>query len=256
MQLDKDLIDSPYSGISTPAKKRRTSWIASKLATPPNDSDFVQDEESELDDEVPEAEEVSDEDDLESPSRQKHGRVAAQKARVNIQSFLLSRNAAAAKTANIASAANKSGTPLLKSQSQFDVSSEDAARAALIYSMRQPKFVQPPVLSPHRLRVDSSSIYLYAELGCRTLEEMWASALSSTRFGGPRRSPPFRELYRLTDPSPSDDSDWAENIRWAKEQHRAFGSVTWTEYDYHLELITEARRETLWVSEEAIQAGM
>lgn len=128
--------------------------------------------------------------------------------------------------------------------------------AARIFSSRQPILLTPPVLSANRLRVDASSIYLYAADGCCSMQEMWASALSSTRFGGPRRHAPFRELHRLSDPSPLDSSDWAENIRWAKEQQRAFGSDTWTEYDNHLEIITEARRATLWVSEETVRAGM
>jgi hypothetical protein len=117
---------------------------------------------------------------------------------------------------------------------------------------RKPILLKPPFLDPGRLIVGGHSVHLYAEIGAT---DLWASALSSSRFGGPRRHPPFRELYRLTDPSPRDCSDWAENIRWAKEQERVFGSKTWTEYDYHLEQITEHRREILWVSEEAIAYG-
>jgi len=114
-------------------------------------------------------------------------------------------------------------------------------------------FLKPPVLSRDRLVVDELSIWLYAEEGA---SDLWASALSSTRFNGPRKSPPFRELYRLTEPDPMDVSDWAENIRWAKEQRQYYGSTTWTEYDYHLEQITEHRMKTCWVSEECIRAGM
>jgi hypothetical protein len=125
---------------------------------------------------------------------------------------------------------------------------------ARTFSISTPVFVQPPMLSANRLRVDSSTIFLYAAEGCTSLAEMWASALSSTRFNGPRRHPPFRELYRLINPPADDLSDWAENIRWAKEQYAVFGSDTWTEYDYHLEVITEHRRMN-WVSEEAIRAS-
>ena len=124
--------------------------------------------------------------------------------------------------------------------------------AACNYAQRKPVFLKPPYLDPGRLVVDGRSVHLYAELGA---PDLWASALSSSRFGGPRRHPPFRELYRLTEPSPLDGSDWAENIRWAKEQERVFGSRTWTEYDYHLEQIAEQRRDTMWVSEEAIAYG-
>lgn len=119
---------------------------------------------------------------------------------------------------------------------------------------RLPTFLQPPVLSSNRLRIDPSSIYLYAAEGCTTLDAMWATALSYARFNGPRRHAPFRELYTLSEPDGRDASDWAENIRWAKEQYRVFGSDTWTEYDYHLERITEHRRAVFWVSEEAVMA--
>ncbi|KAF2676014.1 hypothetical protein K458DRAFT_323066 [Lentithecium fluviatile CBS 122367] len=124
--------------------------------------------------------------------------------------------------------------------------------AAANFPKRKPVYLKPPVLSRERLVVDELSVHLYSEEGATNL---WASALSSTRFNGPRRHPPFRELHRLTDPNLSDDSDWAENIRWAKEQEKVYGSTTWTEYDYHLECITEHRRKTMWVSEEAIRYG-
>lgn len=122
--------------------------------------------------------------------------------------------------------------------------------AAWVASRPAPILARAPQLSSNRLVVDDRSIFLYAAEGCTTRQEMWDSALSSTRFKGPRRSAPFRELYRLTDPAVDDESDWAENIRWAKEQFRAFGVKTWTEYDYHLEQVTEIRRETMWVSRE------
>ena len=127
-------------------------------------------------------------------------------------------------------------------------SEQISAAAAWIYQV--PTFVKPPVLSLDRLTIDAWNVHLYAAEGCTTRQEMWDSALSSTRFKGPRRSAPFRELYRLTDPAVDDESDWAENIRWAKEQFKAFGVKTWTEYDYHLEQVTEIRRETMWVSRE------
>lgn len=132
----------------------------------------------------------------------------------------------------------------------------EVMKAVKHFAQRQPVWLAPPTLSADRLKVDASSIYLYAADGCSTFAEMWESALSSSRFRGPRRHAPFRELHRLSDPHPSDASDWAENIRWAKEQYKAFGSETWTEYDYHLECITDHRREMMWVSEEAIMIGM
>lgn len=134
--------------------------------------------------------------------------------------------------------------------------SPEMMATARAYEHRQPVFLTPPVLSANRMVIDPYTVHLYAQDGCRNEDELWASALSTYRFGGPRRSSPFRELYRLTEPMAWDDTDWAENIRWAKEQYRAFGVTTWTEYDWHLETIQEWRYKTMWVSEEAIRAGM
>lgn len=127
---------------------------------------------------------------------------------------------------------------------------------ARAYATRTPVFVPPPVLSANRMVIDPYTVYLYAQEGCRNEDELWASALSMYRFGGPRRHAPFRELYRLTEPMAWDTSEWAENVRWAKEQYKLFGVETWTEYDDHLERITRWRMETLWVSEEVVVAGM
>ena len=131
----------------------------------------------------------------------------------------------------------------------------DVMTAAAAFHTRTPTFHQPPVLSANRLRIDNMSIYLYSLPPYTNLADMYASAYSFSRFGGPRRSAPFRELHLLGEPDPRDVSDWAENVRWAKEQNQTFGSV-WTEYEYYLECILEIRRVTGWVSEEAIRAGM
>jgi hypothetical protein len=122
---------------------------------------------------------------------------------------------------------------------------------------RAPFEVPAPLLDQDRLVVDEHNIWLYAEEGCTTRDQMWASALSSQRFNnGPRRQAPFRELYRLSDPDSRDMSDWAENIRWAKQQYLFFAVDTWTEYDHHLELITQWRREHSWWSDQAIASGV
>jgi hypothetical protein len=195
------------------------------------------------------------EDELGSPVRAARGRAAARKARHNIHTLTTEtqRNIEKLKASPRMSASPRGlkmlPPPVAKPVVEVSQEMMSLARA---FSDRQPVFLQPPVLSANRLRVDSNTIYLYAAEGCTTPEEIWNTALSSTRFNGPRRHPPFRELHRLTDPFPHDVSEWAENIRWAKEQHATFGSETWTEYDYHLELITTHRREVLWASEEAI----
>lgn len=144
--------------------------------------------------------------------------------------------------------------PLQKStsvpQKTFDPEIEEAAQEFVKQKPAIP-FLRPLLLSRDRLTIDAYNVAFFAEQGATNL---WASALSSSRFSGPRRHPPFRELHRLTDPELNDMSEWAENVRWAKEQHRVYGSV-WTEYDYSLETITEHRRQTLWGSEELIHSG-
>lgn len=139
---------------------------------------------------------------------------------------------------------------------RFVVQNPEMMAAARAYEYRKPIFLPPPVLSANRMVIDQYTVYLYAQDGCRNEDELWASALSTYRFGGPRRHAPFRELYRLTEPMVWDTSDWAENIRWAKEQYREFGVETWTEYDDHLACITRWRMHTFWVSEEVVRSGM
>jgi hypothetical protein len=250
---DKDDFESPASGYSTPAKKRKISRLPPTPGSPSNDSDFHQDS-SEPDEDIPEMEEIS-EDELGSPVRAARGRAAARRARHNILNITTEtqRNIEKLKSSTRVSASPQKPKVLAPAivESVVEVSLEMMALAHA-FSRRQPVFLQPPVLSANRLRVDPSTLFLYAAERCTTLAEMWGTALSATRFNGPRRHPPFRELHRLTDPPANDVSDWAENIRWAKEQHAIFRSETWTEYGYHLELITTHRREMLWVSEEAI----
>jgi hypothetical protein len=247
---DRDFLDSPYA---TPAKKRRLSRIPATPATTSNDSDFAEDR-SEPDDENPEAEIISD-DEYGSPVNAVHSRAAARKARAVIRSMSTETERAIESLEKQKSemTVKKSQMPQAQPARAVEISPEIMSLAR-DFSTDIPSFLKPPVLSANRLRIDSSSIFLYATEGCTNIAEMWNSALSSTRFNGPRRHPPFRELHRLTDPPANDVSDWAENIRWAKKQHAVYGSETWTEYDYHLEQITEHRRGN-WVSEEAIRAS-
>jgi len=256
---DKDIFDSPYSGYSTPTKKRKLNHVAATPGAASNDSDFVQDE-SEPDDEVPEAEIVSDDEPI-SPINAARSRAAARKAREVIL------NISTETQRNLENLAKQRQKDFLLSPPPKSLMLPPPKPAVTVepidtkimskarnFSPGQPMYLKPPVLSTNRLRVDDSTVYLYAADGCTTFKEMWDSALSSTRFNGPRRHPPFRELHRLTDPPYYDVSDWAENIRWAKEQHTLFGSDTWTEYDYHLETITTHRR-MLWASEHALAHG-
>ncbi|KAF2849707.1 hypothetical protein T440DRAFT_124438 [Plenodomus tracheiphilus IPT5] len=252
---DEDLLESPYSNsYVTPAKERKLARIPPIPASPSNDSDFV-DEDSEPDEEIPEAEVASDEDvaSLEPKLR----RAAAHKARLGMQSAFVG----GSPHASILNRTKfKTALPSKISDSQpaymSTIVRPEVLEVVKAYAFRRPVWLAPPILSANRLKIDNFSLQLYAAEGCTNEAEMWITALSCYRFRGPRRHAPFRELHRLTEPDPKDTSDWAENIRWAKEQHRAFGSETWTEYDYHLEMITEHRRGTMWVSEETVRAGM
>jgi hypothetical protein len=113
----------------------------------------------------------------------------------------------------------------------------------------------PPPLSDSRLQIDDTTVHLYGDEKSTSKDQLWATAMSAYRYGGPRRYPPFRELHRLTNPERWDASDWAENIRWAKEQHILHGVKTWTEYDDHQEQIKQRRQQAPWVSEDIIQMG-
>jgi hypothetical protein len=247
---EKDFLNSPYA---TPAKKRKLSRIPATPASTSNDSDFAEDI-SEPDDENPEAEIISD-DEYGSPVNAARSRAAARKARAVIRSMSTETERAIESLEKLKgeTTGKKAQMPLVQLARAVEISPEMMSLAR-DFSTDTPSFLKPPILSANRLRIDSSSIFLYAAEGCADIAEMWDSALSSTRFNGPRRHPPFRELHRLTDPPANDVSDWAENVRWAKKQHAVYGSETWTEYDYHLEQITEHRRGN-WVSEEAVRAS-
>ena len=114
-------------------------------------------------------------------------------------------------------------------------------------------FVAPPAPALNCAIIGDYTVSWYAQEGCNTLEEMYASALSPYRFNNTARtSTPYRELWRLSDPLPWDATDWAENIRWAKEQFKVYGSMTWLEREDHLAQITSLRLQSMWVSDETI----
>ncbi len=212
------------------------------------ESDFEAKEELETEDDNLPAIDEADDFDFGTPSAARGRRSAGLKARQSIKE-----QSPAVLMAQF-EAARAAAKPAHKT---FGDHTPEMMAAARAFAHRQPVFLTPPVLSANRLVIDAYTVTLYAQEGCRNEDELWASALSTYRFnGGPRRHAPFRELYRLTQPYSWDVSDWAENIRWAKEQYTAFGVTTWTEYDYHLEMITHWRYSTMWVSEEMVEAGM
>ncbi|KAF3041857.1 hypothetical protein E8E12_000656 [Didymella heteroderae] len=246
-EKDEDAMDTePFdSDFTTPRKKRRVSRIP---PTPKDEeSDFEAKEEPESEDDLlPSIDDAADED-FGTPTAARGRRLASCKARQNIQ------EQSPAVIMEQFSAIPAAAMPVHKTFVDHDCPMMAAARA---WDTRKPLYIPAPVLSRDRLVIDTYTLPLYAQEGCRNENEMWASALSFYRFGGPRRHAPFRELYRLTEPYAWDTSDWAENVRWAKEQYQCFGVKTWTEYDYHLDYIQQIRFQTLWVSEEAVQTGV
>jgi hypothetical protein len=138
----------------------------------------------------------------------------------------------------------RSSTPL-STDKEYD---PEAIAAARTFEKRKHEYLKPLYVSPDRLTIDSFNVVLYAEDGAK---DVWAGALSSSRFNGPRKSPPWRELHRLSNPAKNDLSDWAETIQWAKEQNRLHGSV-WIEDPHSLETIRAHRIKRYWASEELI----
>ncbi|KAF2870520.1 hypothetical protein BDV95DRAFT_495370 [Massariosphaeria phaeospora] len=69
-------------------------------------------------------------------------------------------------------------------------------------------------------------------------------------FYGPRQSPPYRALHHIASPDACDTGGWAENLRWAAEQQRAFGPTGWNESPEHMEMLVGYRQEQRWVSDE------
>lgn len=67
-------------------------------------------------------------------------------------------------------------------------------------------------------------------------------------FSGPRTAPEYRTLHWLQDPFPDDVSDFAENIRWAKEQYRLYHVSTWSESPEDMATMSQARIQEAWVS--------
>ena len=245
--------DSFEAGYATPRKKRRVSRIP---PTPKDEeSDFEAKEEPDSEDDVlPAIDDAADED-FGTPTAARDRRLASRKARQNIQeqSPVVIMEQFRAAQAAAQPAHMPAHMPAHETFRDYDLQMMAAART---WEFRKPLYIPAPPFSRDRLVIDAYTLPLYAQDGCRNEDEMWASALSFYRFGGPRRHAPFRELYRLTEPYEWDTSDWAENVRWAKEQYLYFGVKTWTEYDSHLDYIRQIRMQTLWVSEQAVQAGV
>lgn len=84
-----------------------------------------------------------------------------------------------------------------------------------------------------------------------------SNCFSPYAFGGPRHTAPFRPLYRLGQPNPLDTSGWAENLRWAYEQHACFARTyrkdLWNESPEHMNFIAKTRLDQEWVSEELLE---
>jgi hypothetical protein len=79
-----------------------------------------------------------------------------------------------------------------RTQKKFSKEVEEAARS--FADRAQPTFLQPLPISRDRLTIDAYNVQFFAEDGA---EDPWQSALSSSRFGGPRRYAPFRTNFPL-----------------------------------------------------------
>ncbi|XP_014558235.1 hypothetical protein COCVIDRAFT_95169 [Bipolaris victoriae FI3] len=116
-----------------------------------------------------------------------------------------------------------------------------------------PAFLAPPNLPANRLQITGQTLQKYALPPFRSQSDMFTTAFHYRRFGNARQSAPYRELHALCCLDNDDMGDWAENIRFAKEQWVYYGSI-WTEFPGHLEKIRKARQEWGWKSTEAIRA--
>lgn len=123
-----------------------------------------------------------------------------------------------------------------------------------MFTEHAPAYLQPPLLNPNRLIINEWNVKDFSERQYTEFKDMYASIYDYARFYGPSPFEPFRELHLVSDPYPQDVNDFAENIRWAKEQWEAYGSV-WTELPEHLHQITAHRLHTGWISKEAIAFG-
>lgn len=170
------------------------------------------DDVSELDEDVPEEEDATD-DDIAIPTSARRSCAAAVQARKSIQSAYDDRRTPLVLKFPAAGPTPRELEALRASTNTFKAIDPVMMQMAESFASRKVALLPPPTISGNRLKVDKDSLHLYAADGCTTTREMWETALSSSRFKGPRRHPPFRELYRLTDPGTYDGSEWAENIR-------------------------------------------
>ncbi|USP75592.1 uncharacterized protein yc1106_02866 [Curvularia clavata] len=127
---------------------------------------------------------------------------------------------------------------------------EDFEAAKHYRDEHDPQVLPTPILDCDRPRINMANVHLYARPGLVSDVDMYLSAHDYMRFGGPRLSAPYRDLHNLVFLDATDASDWAENIRWAKEQYIAFGNV-WCEEASSLKKITVHRMRVGWQSKEA-----
>ncbi|OAG06002.1 uncharacterized protein CC84DRAFT_1205641 [Paraphaeosphaeria sporulosa] len=111
-------------------------------------------------------------------------------------------------------------------------------------------WVKPPVIGRAAMSFQALLYDFSAQPSPKTDDTFDAYA-----FGyGPRTMAPFRPLHLITIKSLKfeDLSCWAENLRWAAEQHTTFGETGWTECPEHMERIAQFRCEQTWASAELV----
>ncbi|KAF2273611.1 uncharacterized protein EI97DRAFT_480658 [Westerdykella ornata] len=111
---------------------------------------------------------------------------------------------------------------------------------------KPPAFIPPPI--PLNVATEAELELAFRE----TKSKAQTDKYSAYAFGGgPRTSPPYRQLHRIHSPESDDISVWAENLRWVAEQVKYFqGAYMWDESPEHMEIITDHRVRQEWMSEE------
>ncbi|KAF2014113.1 hypothetical protein BU24DRAFT_451259 [Aaosphaeria arxii CBS 175.79] len=115
---------------------------------------------------------------------------------------------------------------------------------------KPPPYLEPLPLPEFRPIIHFYNVHEYAADGA---VDQWDSAYDfyrRTAYGIalPRLEAPHRELHRLSVPNDGDIGEFAESVRWARQQWDWYGSV-WLENPFSLAFIYEHRKMTLWHSD-------
>lgn len=136
-------------------------------------------------------------------------------------------------------------TVTLSNEAMYDVQQHQ--------TLKKSNYLCPPPIPFDLPLFHDGNVHEYALAPSGSLDDMYEFVYNYMRFGGPRLIGPFRELHLLSDPMSNDTSDFAEDIRWAKQQFADFGNI-WMETPEHLHAIAAHRLSIGWQSDEAFIA--